>query len=50
VYADTLRPDVRMAYIDYEDVLECVAIAYVEQRLVRGPFEGRVPWSATPLR
>jgi hypothetical protein len=38
VYADTFRPDVRMAYIDYEDDAEVVAITFVEQRLVRGTY------------
>ncbi|MFF7549711.1 NAD(P)H-binding protein [Streptomyces canus] len=39
VYADAFSPDVRMAYVDYEDVAEVVAIAFTEQRLVRGTFE-----------
>ncbi|MEH0421479.1 NmrA family NAD(P)-binding protein [Streptomyces sp. B21-083] len=47
VYADAFSPDARMAYVDYEDVAEAVAIAFTEQRLVRGTFELSAPGEYT---
>ncbi|WP_416981197.1 NmrA family NAD(P)-binding protein [Streptomyces sp. T028] len=47
VYADAFSPDVRMAYVDYEDVAEVVAVAFTEQRLVRGTFELSAPGEYT---
>jgi len=39
VLADAFAPDVEMAYVDYYDVAEVAAIAFHEDRLVRGTFE-----------
>jgi uncharacterized protein YbjT (DUF2867 family) len=39
IYADAFSPDVKMAYIDYRDVAEVAAVAFTEDRLVRGTFE-----------
>ena len=39
VLADAFSPDSHMAYVDYRDVAEVAAIAFVEDRLVRGTFE-----------
>lgn len=39
VLSDSFSPDVKMAYVGYNDVAEVVAIAFTEKRLVRGTFE-----------
>lgn len=43
VLADPFGPDVPMAYVDYRDVAEVAAIAFAEERLVRGTFELATP-------
>ena len=39
VLADAFSPDARMAYVDYAEVAEAAAIAFADDRLVRGTFE-----------
>lgn len=39
VIADAFAVDVPMAYVDYDDVAEVAAIAFEQERLVRGTFE-----------
>lgn len=39
VMTDAFSPDARMSYVDYGDVAEAAAIAFTEDRLVRGTFE-----------
>jgi uncharacterized protein YbjT (DUF2867 family) len=39
VLADAFAPHVPMAYVDYRDVAEVAAIAFTDDRLVRGTFE-----------
>jgi uncharacterized protein YbjT (DUF2867 family) len=47
VIADAFATDVRMAYVDYNDVAEVAAIAFDEDRLVRGTFELATPGEHT---
>jgi uncharacterized protein YbjT (DUF2867 family) len=47
VFADAFSPDAKLSYVDYEDVAEVVAIAFTEDRLVRGTFELSAPGEHT---
>jgi uncharacterized protein YbjT (DUF2867 family) len=47
VLADAFAVGVKMAYVDYRDVAEVAAIAFTEDRLVRGTFELSAPGEFT---
>jgi uncharacterized protein YbjT (DUF2867 family) len=47
VLSDAFVPEARMAYVDYRDVAEVAAIAFTENRLVRGTFELSAPGEFT---
>jgi uncharacterized protein YbjT (DUF2867 family) len=47
VLADAFSTDAQMAYVDYNDVAEAAAIAFDEDRLVRGTFELAAPGEHT---